>query len=264
MKVINTKHFIKHIYKNFSLIFFLIIIILILFIVYIQYYNWFSKNNTIEGYDNKKKNKGNSKNVTNGITVKITDNANNSKSPFPVGVYSVNLSEGKTSDFILDKDNCPIEKDKNNLDEYFKELVKDYNDYLIINDEITITRENDKLDLFITPTKTDLNKCSYSEFKYYEDIFPYSFVLDINLDTSMNLVNFDDPDQSLYVNDNNVLIIDKLGVIYDKNELNVGYMKQDVYDPLHYFIKMNKHIDDLKQIELHFSIFEIPTITTAP
>jgi len=225
---------------------------LILFIVYIQYDDWFSKNNMIEGYDNKKKHKGNSKNIANGITVKIKDNADNSKSPFPVGVYSVSLSQGKSDDSKLNNKNCPTEKNKDNLDEYFKGLLKDK---LIINNEITIARENNKLDLFITPTKTELNKCSYSEFKYYEDIFPYSFVLDINLDTSMNLVNFDDPDQSLYVNDSNILIIDKLGVIYDKNELDVGYMKQDVYDPLHYFIKMNKPIDDLKQIEFHFSIF---------
>jgi hypothetical protein len=52
--------------------------------------------------------------------------------------------------------------------------------------------------------------------------------------------------------ENNSLNIKKLGVLQDSSQNTLGYVKQDVYSPYHYFITVSKPIYDLKSIVFHF------------
>jgi len=54
---------------------------------------------------------------------------------------------------------------------------------------------------------------------------------------------------------NNTLKKKKTGVIYDSNDSVLGFVKQSVYDPYHYYIMVNSPIYDLNNIVFNFKKF---------
>lgn len=255
MKVKNMIFSKKQNYKRYTLFFLFLLVILLIFIFLIIFNKYIFNKNIKEGI-----------NYTNNILIK--DTSSKSKTPYTVGVFSIDIgtTEQVLKDEMILTNNCPSDTSINILNDYFQDYIKkeEKNSYFVLNDKHDfdlkhIIYDNDvseNLILTISPVITNLNDCSYSGFKYYKDIFPLTFKLDIQFDKTKNwdFTDMSNSDMNIYI-ENNCLNLTKTGVIYDSENSVLGFVNQDVYDPYHYYIMVNSPIYDLNRIVFNFKKF---------